>query len=171
MEKIDARVIANSLLDIADGRAIALSHMQVQKLVYLSHGWHYAACGIGLIRNDFEAWEHGPVVKALYGALRQYGNSKIDGRALWYDALQDKWQLATAELTQDAQDIVERVFNRYGTMSAFELSDLTHEPGSPWHDVWHSAAGIGNFGMRISEQLIRDYFDLLSRSRRSILLT
>jgi uncharacterized phage-associated protein len=171
MERVDARVVANSLLDLADRRAISLSQMQVQKLVYLSHGWHYVACGTSLIRNDFEAWEYGPVVKTLYGALRQYGDAKIDGRALWYDALRDKWALAAAQLAQPTLDVIERVFDRYGKMSAFQLSSLTHEQGSPWHDVWYSTAGIGNFGMRIPEQLIREYFDRLSRTNGSILLT
>lgn len=171
MTRVDARVVANVLLDIADRRSVALSNMQVQKLVYMTHGWHFVACGGPLVRNEFEAWEYGPVIKALYGAFRQYGDGKIEGRALWYDGLAERWALAKAPLLSDTVDLIERVFDHYGRMSAFALSDLTHEQGSPWHAVWYSDAGIGNFGMKISDDLIAAYFDRLSRQNGSILLT
>ena len=171
MSAVDARVVANALLDLADAQGIALSNMQVQKLVYLTHGWHHVARGEGLVRNDFEAWEYGPVVKVLYSALRRYGDGKIEGRALWYDALREKWALAVAPLSVETREVLQRVFDRYGTKSAFALSDLTHERGSPWYDVWFSAAGIGNFGMKIPEKSIAQYFDRLSRDRGSLLLT
>lgn len=171
MSRVDARVVANKLLDLADSRGIALSNMQVQKLVYMAHGWHFVACGGPLVRSEFEAWEYGPVIKALYRAFRQYGNGKIEGRALWYDALAERWALAQCPLATDTVHLIERVFGHYGKMSAFALSDLTHERGSPWHAVRYSDAGVGNFGMKISDDLIAAYFDRLSRECRSMLLT
>lgn len=171
MKGVDARAIANALLDIADSRAMALSNMQVQKLVYLCHGWHHVACKAPLVCNDFEAWENGPVVRSLYDALRQYGNSKVEGRALWYDALQNKWALASADLSQRSTDLIEKVFDRYGGMTAFSLSEMTHERGSPWYEIWYSVAGIGNFGMKIPDQLTREYFDGLSRGKGAELLS
>jgi uncharacterized phage-associated protein len=38
-----------------------------------------------LIKNDFEAWENGPVVRVVREAFKRYGKSPITSRAEKFD--------------------------------------------------------------------------------------
>jgi len=37
-----------------------------------------------------------------------------------------------AQIKPADEDFLEQIYNIYGSMSAFRLSELTHEPGGPW---------------------------------------
>ena len=46
--------------------------LQIMKLVYLAHGWMLALYADPLVEDTFEAWRYGPVVDALYQAMKGY---------------------------------------------------------------------------------------------------
>ena len=74
-----ATTIANEFLRLANAQGNSVTHMKLQKLVYLAHGWHLALCdGATLINEQIEAWDHGPVIRALYAAFASYGRHIID---------------------------------------------------------------------------------------------
>ena len=122
----DALHIANEFIRCASERASPLTNMQVQKLVYFAHARMLSLHGSPLIRQEFEAWPRGPVVPELYEALRQYGREPVR-EEIHLDA--------QADYTLREKDILDRIFNRYGRMSGPELSELTHAPGTPWHQA------------------------------------
>ena len=72
-----ATAVANDFLDLAGSESCPLSQMQVQKLLYFSHGWHLALRGEPLTVEPFEAWDYGPVVRRLWERLRKYGNKPV----------------------------------------------------------------------------------------------
>lgn len=43
-----------------------ISTMKLQKLLYLSQGWHLAITGSPLFAEEFEAWPSGPVNRVIY---------------------------------------------------------------------------------------------------------
>lgn len=55
----DARSVANELLRLAKTRGITLTNMQVQKLVYIGHGYSLAILHRQLFRQPVEAWRWG----------------------------------------------------------------------------------------------------------------
>lgn len=119
----DARQIAAWFVDRAqrDGRKLTI--MQLLKLIYISHGWHLETTGGSpLIRNKIEAWKFGPVIPDVYNAYRGQGVT-IDRAAPEYPP---------PHLTDHAAAILEYTYKAYGSMSAQQLSDLTHETGGPW---------------------------------------
>ncbi len=77
----------------------------------------------------------------------------------------DRLDLETGELVavddrlnEEDEIFVESVFIQYSVHSAFKLSDMTHETGSPWDKVWNSNVPIGRLGLRIKNEEIREYF-------------
>lgn len=156
----DARAIANEFLDFGDLAGVALTNMALQKLVYLAHGWHILKTGQPLAINHFEAWEWGPVVKCLYDSLKAYGEHPVAGRVTWFNALENRMEMARAPLHEGERAFLADLFNRYGRLSAFELSNLTHARGGPWDLIWNAPPGEIHFNQRISNELIGHYFHI-----------
>jgi uncharacterized phage-associated protein len=158
----DARVVANYMLAHRRGR-ILLTNLSIQKLVFFSHGICLAAQGRALVRNEFEAWDHGPVVPALYDAFKSSRASPISRPAVWYDWEGDRFVEVPSELRAADAAIVEVVVEVYGHLSGLALSDLTHEIGTPWYAVRYPPQGTLFLNNRIPDELIRHYFATTSR--------
>ncbi len=154
--------IANEFLKRARTERRPLTPMQLQKLVYLAHGWTLAVTGRPLIEEPIEAWEYGPVIRKLYEALRYFGGDNITRLLRWGDdtlALFDNRGTATAELSQDEVAVVDRVWENYKAFPAFQLSALTHAAGSPWDRTYRTSVGKNRV---IDNNLIWDYFTQLA---------
>ncbi len=117
----DARQIANWFVQRAGIDGKRLSIMQLLKLVYISHGWYLEMSGAPLIRNKIEAWKHGPVIPDVYRAFRGQ-DINVAVPVPGFPAINNSY----------AENILEQIYQSYGKLHAFQLSDLTHEPGSPW---------------------------------------
>jgi len=126
--------IANEFID-RHGRPYGVEHMKLQKLVYCAYGWwlgHYGLEGVRLTGERPQIWKFGPVFPSLYRALRLFGRRGID-------APQSALPFGDPERV-DKEDVevfalIDWVWDRYGQMSSFSLSDMTHRPGTPWHRV------------------------------------
>ena len=70
-----AELVADFLLANSDRK---LTPMEVNKLVYISHGWMLALHDESLISEKIEAWKHGPVIPSLYHKFKMYGAEPID---------------------------------------------------------------------------------------------
>jgi uncharacterized phage-associated protein len=105
--------------------------MQLQKLVYIAHGFHLAMIQDEepLIFDNVHAWQYGPVFPKLYKKLRKYGAGEVK-ESLPVD------QPETLEKVSDA--IIKGVWGAYGKKSGGTLSTLTHKEGTPWSITWAS---------------------------------
>jgi uncharacterized phage-associated protein len=159
-----AAAIANEFLHLAKEENRHLTPMKLLKLVYFAHGWYLALAGRPLINEPVEAWKFGPVISSLYHALKKFGNTPIrefvtedacfgfadpNPHVFSIDDAQDK-----AENTV-AKNLAKRIWELYGGFSPFQLSNLTHEPGSPWHGT---TTKDKKRNAPISEDSIRKYF-------------
>lgn len=161
--------IANEFISMAAGKGRALTQMQLQKLVYIAHGWNLAIGGHPLTLDDPEAWEYGPVYRELRGALRSYGRDpvtrKIKNAEFIPGAFDDDPDAdAVASLDDTERQVIDRVFVDYGGFHAFQLSALTHKPGTPWTTVYSD--GAGKFA-KISADKIKNHFLEIASARRS----
>ena len=151
----------------ADGRA--LTQMQLQKLVYIAHGWKLAITGHPLTHDDPEAWEYGPVYKELRRALRSYGRSNVEREIRNCEYIPGAFEdddnaPAIAALDESETSIIDQVYDKYGKFHAFQLSALTHREGTPWTEVYD--AGRGKFD-EIPAELIRGHFVELAQNNQS----
>jgi uncharacterized phage-associated protein len=167
----DAKAVANYLLDLASRQNRQIDPMQMQKLVYFAHGWCLALRDIPLVVQRIEAWRYGPVIRELYTAFRDAGSDPITHPA--YDVVLRDRQLSLRPRTfdteeedgrlsrDDARRLVEQVWKVYGEFSGIQLSNLTHQPGTPWHDTWNSSHGANAI---IPDDLMASYFKKLAES-------
>ena len=128
----DSRAVANRFVELAESQGKPVTIMQLVKLVYLAHGWHLGFTdGKPLICHQVEAWKHGPVVRQVYNAFRP------QGIVVFHPALQEKapHDPYVAGFGSRGIGVIEDVYQAYSKLSAFTLSALTHEPGTPWDQV------------------------------------
>lgn len=163
----DARAIANYFLDLGARDGVPIDPLKIQKLVYISHGWHLAITGDPLIYQTVFAWTYGPVIPDLHRAFRDYGGRAIDGRATeapdWEHASEPRPY--TADLSPRTEEVLNRVWDVYGRNSGVELSALTHDFGTPWHNVAARLAPKDIRDLPITDEQIREHYLRLAAQR------
>lgn len=151
--------VANEFLRRAKDADTELTQMQLQKLVYLAHGWSLAIKDEPIVQDEFEAWKFGPVIRRLYDALNFYGRRPISSFIIWGQDTpfkDDDGTEAFDEISENEARLIDKVWSVYGKYPAFKLSALTHEPGSPWEQCF--VEGKNNV---IPDKKIGEYFNSL----------
>lgn len=156
--------IANEFIRRAAREARHLTHMQLQKLVYIAHGWNLAINGHPLTTDEPQAWDYGPVYPDIFDALRGYGNRPVTreisdgdfGPSMFGD------QPLRAGLNADENAVIDRVFRDYGNFHAYRLSALTHQEGAPWDQVYNH--GDGKYGQINADRIRKHFIELARRS-------
>lgn len=105
--------------------------MTLHKLTYMAHGWNLAIAGEPLVADSPEAWDNGPVFRLIWDRVRDFGFR--DGRVLKADG-----RPYQADLTKQEKGVLEHVWKKYKRYNPFELSDMTHQPGTPWTETYFS---------------------------------
>ena len=147
-----ACAVANEFLRLAKLEHTTLTNMQVQKLVFLANGYCLALTGSPLYYHNTQAWQWGPVIPQLYKALQKYGNGSVTEDLAAPDDI--------APDDADALAIIRGAWSGYGNRSAFELSSLTHKPGSPWRQTWEK----DQFGIIPTDTIAAYYRNLLGEA-------
>jgi uncharacterized phage-associated protein len=153
----DGRAIANCILDLADAEGIQISNLALQKIVYFCHAWHLVETGSPLVKTEFEAWQHGPVLQYLYRQFKDFENRPIRGRAMSMNPANGKPELVLYELDSDTMNRIKRIFGFYGQMEPWDLVDMSHEKGGPWDQIFNHSGKI-NPGMKITHTAIHEFF-------------
>jgi uncharacterized phage-associated protein len=149
----DPKAIANFFIRKARENGSAITPMQLQKLVYISHGWHLGLFGEPMIDEPFEAWDYGPVCTSLYHHFKSYGSTPI--RQL---APIEPWREAS-QGDRNTAIVLGFVWKHYGDMHGVKLSKLTHADGTPWEVTRKSTNGKRH--AKIPNTLIGDHYRLL----------
>lgn len=150
MSPHDSRAVSNKLIEIGFEKNINFSMMKLIKLVYFSHGWNLAITGNPLVKDNVEAWKYGPVFRTLYYSL-PYEGSMIINKSI-VDPISKK-PFASVFSSLETK-LLNRVIDVYGSLGAFQLSDLTHLPGTPWSETLQTQ---GEFSI-IDNFIIKNYF-------------
>jgi uncharacterized phage-associated protein len=163
MQPYDARAVANFLLDHAEARGLQLTQMSLLKLIYFCHGWYLSRFGKPLVYNDFEAWELGPVIRIVRECFKSCGDGPIRKRAERLNIHTGEIAVVDPLLADVDADFVRSVFDRYQVYGAWQLSEMTHEVGSPWDRLWNAEGLVIRLGLRIKNEEIKSHFDALAR--------
>ncbi len=151
----DAKAVANAFIKLAKQERTRLTNLQLQKLVYIAHGYSLALLSQPLFRDKVFAWQFGPVVPPLYEELKQYGSGEVK-RPLFTET-------PPIEEESPGWKVIRGVWNSYGKFSGPQLSALTHKPNTPWDETRGSA---GNQKVEIPNQKIAQYYrELLNAGR------
>lgn len=136
---------------IAEGNY--LTQMKLQKMVYFANGYHLAKYGEPLVEERFQAWKFGPVIPKIYQDYKFYGSDPIfETRYSGFD----NFAAANLEiLSESARDAIDFTWKATKDVSAAQLSNWTHLPGSPWSQVYNES----DKETVIQDELIKNYFE------------
>ena len=156
-EPHDSRAIANLYVRRAREDGEILTILPLVKLVYLAHGWTLGYTGKPLIADAVEAWKFGPVVKKVRRAFRGQGMIIHDyARDLFGNVIKPK-----RDLTEDEDEIVWAIYDKYFGLFPSQLSELTRGKGTPWNRF------EGKFYRTIPQDDIREYYQGRVRALRA----
>lgn len=150
-----------------------ITNMKIQKLVYLAESAFGATFGVDLIDEEFQAWNHGPAVKPLYGQFKTSRDAPIPHPVS-----------QTPELPENIHDILETVWENFGSMTASQLRALTHEigpydahylpgvrdivlPKNEVHDVWNELLSEALDKKSRTDRTTEGFWALLGRAPAS----
>ncbi len=137
-----------------------LSPMKLQKLVYLAHGWYLANFDESLINEVIQAWRYGPVIPSLYYDLKHYGEECVTEKlhsVKFEDGKIRRFVPRVKSSDENAKAIIEKVWDVYGSFTPIQLSNLTHEQGTPWKIVTNAYPNIPS-DLEIPDDLIEQCF-------------
>lgn len=146
--------VANAFLEIAHSEGKTLTNMKLQKLVYIAHGWHLALFGTALIYDNVYAWQWGPVIPPLYENLRQYGSGVVS------NPINDG--STPVDPASREMELIRVIWQKYGGMTAMQLSGITHQPDTPWSNTWRD----WHYSM-IPDSLIQEHYQRLRNVRKA----
>lgn len=139
--------VAYKMLQLADEQGKSLSNLQLQKLLYIAHGYLLAWKNKPLFMDEVSAWKYGPVIHSVYNQFKEYGAAKIP--------------VGPVESGVENDDVIqtlEGTLKLYGDWEAMDLVSITHQPKTPWHEVWEIGGGNQQLFSEIPENLIKDHY-------------
>ena len=131
-----------------------LTLMQILKLSYIAHGFKLGL-GIGELSNEYaEAWKYGPVFPSIYHEFKYEPPGKINDLGTEIDKITP----VTSNFDKKELKIMELVHSAYGEVDGWRLSELTHQEGTPWYNLYHKENNKEIRGLSISNEDIKTHF-------------
>jgi len=151
---VDAKGLANLLLDWADECHISITPMKLQKLAYYCHAEFLLATGHALIAQEFEAWDYGPVIPGIFHEFKVFGSDPITSRASGFDPVSAQRKIARPAQLGGFERLVREAFDFYAKYSASALSRMSHVQDGPWSEALVQFQRGKNAGRKITNALI-----------------
>jgi uncharacterized phage-associated protein len=142
MLKFPAKFIAEYFIHKASQEGKELTHLQVQKLTFLAHGYLLGRTGRPLIEEAVEAWPYGPVIPDLYNLYKKHEAKPVksiyppEKNALLQQVFNH------IRLDTDVEKAIAEVWEKFKHKSGLYLTELTHQSGTPWdkcYQIWMPA--------------------------------
>jgi uncharacterized phage-associated protein len=147
-------VLANTFIQ-KFGQDNHISHLKLQKLCYYAYGWWLAFRGTPLTTVPPQVWKLGPVFQPIYSA---FASSRADAiKEMRSDNPFVPASVIPAEDTSEIQ-LIDWIWQRYGGYTGVELSDKTHEVGTPWHDAVKSRGYVVPRFLEMDQNAVGAYF-------------
>ena len=121
--------VANRLLELAEKKGRKFTQFELIKLVYLCHCEMLITHKKPLIDDVIYAWKHGPVIKNLRDATKNYKRSPVIYPIKMHETQKD--------FNSEEENIVLKIFKKYENYTASDFYNLTHAPNTPWDIVYN----------------------------------
>jgi uncharacterized phage-associated protein len=160
------KALANAVLNKALENGEKLRPLKLQKLMYFVCGYYQAAYGEPLIDSTIEAWDYGPVIPEIYQEFRSFGANEINRPAREYDFESEDFvpvPIPTDDKRLSA--VMDFVWSTYGKYTGLQLSEMTHNEGSPWDVTRKKNPGIKNAD--IQNDVLMDYFSRFIKKKNA----
>ena len=142
---LSAKDVAEYFLTLANPEVgDHISNLKLQKLVYYAQGFNLAIFDEPLFPENIYAWEHGPVIPALYHEYKEYGAGNIP----------TPQGVDFSKFNEDTQELLDEIHSVYGQYAAWKLRNMTHEE-PPWKEAYEAGHST------ISQETMKEYFKTL----------
>lgn len=145
------------LSDYISERGGRMSHLKLQKLLYYTQAFHLAYFDEPLIEDEFQAWLHGPVCRALFNRIRARSLLYTEFVYIPRPGIFLPSELLPSFICQDQLDLINEVVDGYAKLSAKELEALTHAD-DPWIDAREGYAPSDHCENVISKESMRLFY-------------
>lgn len=136
-----ALAVANAFIKRAqEGKIPELTPMKLQKLLFYVQSWYYKYRQQPLFDDVFTRWTYGPVIPSIYHEFKGYGAGVINapGSTVVHRPSAENpfaFEVVVPEINwndQDAVSFIDEAVRVYGPMTGWQLSQMTHQPGTAW---------------------------------------
>ena len=137
---------------------IKCTHLKLEKLVYLCYADYICKTGKKLFEDDIFAFRYGPVISSVYEYYKAYGDKYIEENssdllpATKSTYMSARSRILFSESGREKVRYVDDTIKYYGDMSAGQLVELTHLPGTPWTETYD-----GGRYKKISDECIKQF--------------
>jgi len=153
--------LANYFIDKAKEDKIDMTNLKLQKLMFIGYGWVLATLDKELTSGEqFQAWQHGPVLLSIYHEMKRFGSDQIKDRATEFYNEDNKLYIPTIR-NKEVLDVLDIAWETYKDFSAWSLRELTHEKESPWKEVYQEENKFNNIDKKIVQAYYKNYLDEL----------
>lgn len=149
----DVRAIANWILDYLSEAQVAVSNMSLNKFVYFIFERGLVEKKVLFTPARVEAWDHGPVFREVYHAVKGDDDKPITKRITRYSARDREMVEAREQFSVEDVEFFKSVIDDYKSFTASQLRGISHRENGPWERVWKADVPV-NPGMVISIGLI-----------------
>ncbi len=122
-----------------------ITNLRIQKILFFLYGFYWKEKQEEIITIEFEAWQHGPVIKELYNFLIE--DSRLGQNR--YNPLKLEWFEESIEPTYDLKTF-KKILNYLGQFSTIKLVNASHDT-EPWLKTPNLSI--------IDKELIKKWFD------------
>ena len=114
-----------------------ITHLKLQKLLYYAQGIYLALKGEPLFKENIEAWQHGPVVKDVYGTFSMFRRENIE-----IEMDKEKEEIVNEiESNKEVSEVLNLTYDNFAIYTAWQLRQMTHEDNTPW-DITQKTKGL-----------------------------
>ncbi len=117
----EARKICNFLLANFDAIEFDLTNLRINKLLFFIQASALRQIPEGLIRNHFEAWQYGPVIKPVFDAFKIHRDGPITAPTQYLDYSSGKYVPVPFDDIQDNH--LKIVVSEFRAYSYFTLAN------------------------------------------------
>ena len=129
--------IANKILEVATSQNKQLTNFQLQKLVYLTHGWSLAVTEEPLVSDSCFAYQFGEVFPSLYKNLQCYKNGVVTNKVCLVDVSNRKFIDIKPIIDEYTERLIKRVLEVYSGWNEPQLMCHTNGTDSAWYKAWN----------------------------------
>lgn len=117
----DALTIAMYIINKCFEEGAPVTNLRLQKLMYFIQGMSYVIKNRAMIKDEFYAWQYGPVVPKIYFEYNGYIGNPI------------RITYAINNIENEDVKIIDYVINQLKQYKDSVLVTLSHEKDGPWY--------------------------------------
>ncbi len=153
-EEMSSFTIARYFLSKVDFESgLTISPLKLQKLMYYAQSWALAIIERPLFSDDFQAWQHGPVIDTLYYMFKSYIYNNIPKVSDFDEKI----------LKHEELEVLEIVWKAYGKYDAKYLEALTHSE-DPWRLARCGYKKTDKCNEIITQNSIREFYSNIKKT-------